>query len=266
MEKFEKTMAQITKYSDINQLLQFIVKRISGILGDNFVGVYLFGSLTYGDFNPESSDIDLVTILKNTITHDQLTRVKELHKEIERRFPKWSKRLELSYTPVDLFKNVQPPIEPRPYYGEGTFYDEASYGNEWIINNQLLRTHGISLIGPTFSELIPPIDPKEVQMACIKDLFKEWEPKLNEPEWLNNSHYQSYLVMNLCRILYTVMTGNLGSKIVSARWVKDHYPQWRTLIEVAEKWHYEVEMTKQTEALEFLKFVINEVKDNNLYN
>ena len=121
-------------------------------------------------------------------------------------------RLECSYTPIDMLKNILPPKEPRPYYGGGIFYDEAPYGNEWIINNYLLYEHGITLIGPDFKKLTTPIDIIEVQKACIRDLFQEWEPKITDFEWLDNSHYQSYLVMNLCRILYTVMCGVTGTK------------------------------------------------------
>ena len=119
-----------------------------------------------------------------------------------------------------MLKNILPPKESRPYYNNEIFYDEAPYGNEWIINNYLLYKHAIPLIGPDFKTLTNPIDIIEVQKACIRDLFQEWEPKIIDVEWLDNSHYQSYLVMNLCRILYTVSCGTTGTKKVSAAWVK----------------------------------------------
>ncbi len=191
------------------------------ILGDHLVGLYLFGSLSYGDFNPDSSDIDVVAILTHPASLDELEAIQQLHRDIGINYPTWAKRLECSYTPIDMLQNILPPASPRPYLGEGIFYPAAHYGNEWIINLYLLYQHGITLLGADFKTLVSPIDIIEVQKACIRDLFQEWEPKITDPDWLENSHYQSYLVLNLCRILYTVLVGSTGSKKVSARWVKD---------------------------------------------
>jgi predicted nucleotidyltransferase len=49
----------MTPYQDINKILSSMANSIQDILGKNLVGLYLFGSLSYGDFNPNSSDIDL---------------------------------------------------------------------------------------------------------------------------------------------------------------------------------------------------------------
>ena len=106
----------------------------------------------------------------------------------------------------------------------------------------------------------------EVQKACIRDLFKEWEPKLRDPEWLDDSHYQSYLVLNLCRILHAVIKADPRSKKVSSKWVKDTYPQWTQLIQTAEEWHYGIEMNMQFDSLDFLKFVNDLIKKHELYN
>ena len=248
-----------TSYKDINQVITYLAEGISEILQENLIGIYLFGSLTYGDFNNKRSDIDLTVILKNSATKPQLVKLEELHKEAENKYPKWKKRIENSYTPQNMLSSLVPP-GARPYYGEGVLYSESHYGNEWIINLYLLYNHGIAILGPKCSELLQPIKIKDVQEACIKDLFKEWEPKLREQEWLDNSHCQSYLVLNLCRILNTVINATVLSKKKSATWVKEKYPhQWKELIQTAEDWHYGIEMKQKKEALEFLQFVIGKV-------
>ena len=253
-----------TPYSDVNEVLQTLVRGFVDIFGKNLVGVYLFGSLSYGDFNPNRSDIDLMVILNNPASQRKLEVMEWLH--VDTVNEKWLERIEISYTPREMLHNVLPPEQPRPYFGEGVFYPEAHYGNEWIINLYLLYQHGIALIGPAFRTLIDPIPIVEVQKACIRDLFREWEPKLAaDPDWLNNSHYQSYLVLNLCRILYTVMRGATGSKKVSAQWVKSEFGEWRDLIETAERWQYGVEMQRKDDTLAFLRFVIETVKQTALY-
>jgi predicted nucleotidyltransferase len=248
----------VTSYRDINKIIVSMAQGISKIFNKNLIGIYLFGSLTYGDFNKESSDVDMVTILKNPVTESEFKELKELHKQIEKSSPDWAKRIENSYTPQSMLTSIMPPGS-RPYYGEGVFYSQAQYGNEWIINLYLLYNYGKAIVGPEFGELVQPIKIQDVQQACVRDLFKEWEPKLRELEWLDNSHYQSYLVMNLCRILNTVMNATTLSKKKSAVWVKQEYPKWKELIQTAGDWHFGTEMKQKDKTLEFLKFVIKEV-------
>ena len=251
----------MTPYNDINEILSFMANSIQGILGNNLIGLYLCGSLSYGDFNPNSSDIDLITVLAQPLNNSETKLIKQLHLQIEDLSKKWKDRLECSYTPINMFKNILPPKEPRPYYGGAIFYDEAPYGNEWIINNYLLYQHGISLIGPEFKKLIKPIDLIEVQRACIQDLFQEWEPKIKDTEWLDNSHYQSYIVINLCRILYTVIHGVTGKKKTSAEWVKKEFGlPWSNLIEHAAHWEYGKKLLLKSETINFIKFCVHEIK------
>ena len=94
--------------------------------------------------------------------------------------------------------------------------------------------------------------------------MKEWEPKINDPEWLANSHYQSYLVLNLCRILHTVVGGEPGSKKVAAEWTNAMYPQWKGLIEEAERWEYGKEMKRNDDVISFIKSAIVKVKEQGL--
>lgn len=253
-----------TSYTYINQVLDFLKEGVIKILDENLLGIYLFGSLSYGDFSPERSDIDLVTIIKKPASSEVLESLKQLHLQLEIDHKKWAKRVECSYVPIDMLQNILPPKDPRPYIGEGIFYPEAHYGNEWIINQYLLYKHGISLTGPDFKTLVEPIDIQEVRKACIKDLFEEWEPKINDHAFLQNSHYQSYLVLNLCRILHTVMCRSTASKRGSASWVKSEFPCWKNLIKIAENWHYGIEMNLQDETIKFIEFVVFKVKETHI--
>lgn len=256
----------ITPYQDINEILFQISKEVRRIISEKLIGVYLTGSFSYGDFNYDSSDVDLIVIVKEPCTHPEIDQIKALHRKIEAQYPRWAERVECSYTPVEMFKNTLPPKDPRPWYGGGIFYEEAPYGNEWIINSYLLYKHGIPLMGPDVKELIPLVSMIEVQKACIRDLFQEWVPKIEDVEWFNNSHYQSYFVMNLCRILYTVICGATASKKVSATWVKKEFGKsCQELIETAENWVYGKEMNARDEAIYFLKFVVEKVKETELY-
>ena len=257
-------MDNVTPYPAINSALAEWVEGLTRLLGKKIVGLYLSGSLAYGDFVPERSDIDLEAIVRNPLTKDELRSVEDLHRQIERRFPQWARRIECSYVPLELMRELAPPAKPRPWWGFGTLYSEAPAGNEWIINHYLLSKHGIALAGPDFNEFIPTIDISLVRQASARDLFQEWLPKISDTVWLANSHYQSYLVLNLCRILHTVIHGQPASKKVAAGWAKATYPRWKNLIEEADGWEYGREMKRQSDTVAFLRFAVERVRETEL--
>ncbi len=268
MRSGSATAASPSPYPDVNALVAFFVEEVSRILVENVVGVYLTGSLSYGDFNYERSDVDITVMVNRPVSADELEALRRCHLRMKVQFPKWASRLECTYTPVGMLSSLQPPKEPRPWYwgGEGRLYDAAQYGNEWITNNYLLYEYGIALRGPEFRQLMGPPSIEEVQKACIRDLFTEWEPKRTEAAWFQNGHYASYFVLNLCRILYTVIRKKVGSKKDAAAWVIRRYSEpWRGLVEAAQAWRYGTELELREPALRFLDFVIQEVSTTRIY-
>lgn len=250
---------RLTPHQDINNLLADWTEGVKSALGKNVVGLYLSGSLAYGDFVPERSDIDLQAVVRRPLDKNELRAIEMLHKDLNVHYPVWKGRLECSYVPLELMSEILPPKTPRPWWGFDTLHAKAPAGNEWIINHYFLSKHGIALFGPDFGTLIPPPDILEARKASARDLHKEWEPKINDPEWISNPHHQSYLVLNLCRILHTVVGGEPGSKKIAAAWAKQRYPQWGGLIEEAEKWKYGEKMERNEDAVAFITFTINEV-------
>jgi predicted nucleotidyltransferase len=227
------------------------------------MGIYLFGSLTYGGFNENSSDIDLVVITKTLLNEIEMEIIKNIHKKLIEVNSIWGgNRLEVSYTPIDMLKDKDIPVLPRPYYNE-IFYEKATYGNEWLINNYLLLKYGKTIYGPEFKSLIKyDITINDIKEFCVKDFFKEWLPKIEDNDWLLNSHYQAYIVLNICRIIYTVINLEIGNKKESARWVKEKYVKWKNLIEEAENWDYDKTMNRQNEIKEYIKYMEEIIKSN----
>lgn len=258
-------MKAITTYPKVNEVLIYWEEKVQEAIGQNLIGLYLFGSLAYGDFVPKRSDIDLVAVVKVPLSIVELEKVKKLHLDIEEKFPDWKGRVECSYLPNSMMNERLPPKQPRPYFGGGVWYTEADYGNEWLINQYFLYYNSIALVGPEYKSLmVAPPDLREVQKASIRDLLREWKPKIHDSEWLENSHYQSYLVLNLCRILYTLHNAKLGSKKVAADWVKKTFSEWCELIEEAEAWDYGKEMRQQKKVIAFIRFAIRNVSEMNL--
>ncbi len=134
----------------------------------------------------------------------------------------------------------------------------------WLINKYFLYKYGVTLAGADFKTLTKPVAIADVQKACARDLLREWVSKINDPAYLKDSHQQSYVVLNLCRILHTVTRGKPVSKKDAVAWAKKEYPQWVHLIADAAKWHYGVKMTRQKDVIGFIKFAAAQVKTRNL--
>src|SRR2546429_1566839 len=106
-------MKGATPYPAINTMLTEWVGGVKRLFGNKIVGLYLSGSLAYGDFVPERSDIDLQAVVRSPLTPDELRLVEQWHREIEQRCPQWADRIECSYVPLELLRELRPPAKPR---------------------------------------------------------------------------------------------------------------------------------------------------------
>jgi hypothetical protein len=244
----------LTAYPEINLLIHSFVEATQAEFPTNLVGIYLTGSLTYDDFLPGRSDIDLLVVHFTLPSLDETAAIGRLLKSIAINFPDWADRLECSFIPATWLPLTEPPETPRPYIGQGQLYPTAQYGNEWIINTWLLYEYGVTLVGAPFKTLRPPVSLTDVQNACRRDFVKEWLPKLDEPDSLDDPHMQSYVVLNLCRILSAILAGKVASKTPSAQWVQAVFPEWRDLVEAAQNWSYGQPMSYYEETLHFIRF------------
>jgi predicted nucleotidyltransferase len=222
---------------------------------ENIIGIYLFGSLAYGGFDEKTSDIDLAVVTKTFLNKIELEIIKNIHEKLNSINKKWANRLEVSYIPIEMLKEKNIPMIDRPYFNE-IFYERAGYGNEWLINNYLLIHYGKTIYGPEFGTLIKyDLNIEDIKESCINDFYKEWLPKINDDKWLLNSNNQSYIILNICRIINTIYNSKTENKQNSAKWVKENYKEWSKLIEEAEKWDYNKIMEKQNEIKEYIKYM-----------
>jgi hypothetical protein len=260
-------MGKVTPYDEINNFIETYTLHLLDACKEKITGIYLTGSLSYGDFNLMSSDIDITNILKAKFNKDELIEVRKIHETMQDSFPKWSRRFECTYTTIAMLSETLPPKEPRPWYNgnESRLYSAAPYGNEWIMNKYLLYEYSIPLFGPDFKIITNGVEMNEFQQACIRDIFEEWEPKLNENTYFDDDRHSVYFVLNLCRILYTLHTANAGTKPQSSDWTRQKFPEWNNIILCAQQWEYGKKFIHKKEINNFAQFVITEVEQTELY-
>jgi hypothetical protein len=215
---------QPTPYADVNTALHDLEARIRTILGDNFRGMYLSGSLALGDFDPHGSDIDFVVVTDQAISEDLFAALGEMHARFDAEGSPWAAKVEAVYAPRDALHYHAPTDERYPQIekGKALFMDRLESG--WIYHCYTLREFGMAVAGPDPRTLIDPVDPDDMRRAAAPIAEMWLEQAHSDPSWLawvRQRSSQSFVVLTLCRLLYTLDTGSVTSKPAAARWAEE---------------------------------------------
>ena len=112
----------MTPYPEINKLLDLLLSNTTLVLGNQLVGMYLYGSLATGDFNPETSDIDFLIVTTSSLSDKAFAELEAMHHRIWKSGLKWAAKLEGSYIPKRDIRRHDPRSAPCPTVNEGQFY------------------------------------------------------------------------------------------------------------------------------------------------
>jgi predicted nucleotidyltransferase len=210
-----------TPYPEVNTMLQVLLESVGNVLGSHLVGVYLDGSLTSGDFD-EDSDIDFVVVTSEDISGDLFLALQAMHERIATMDSAFAVQLEGSYISQQGLRCFDPAhaLHPNIERGEGERLKMVFHDDWWIIHRYILRERGIALAGPAPQTLIDPVSPNDLRRA-MRSVLDGWAMQiLDNPELISGRGYQSYVVLSLCRMLYTLQFGDVVSKPFAARWAK----------------------------------------------
>ena len=101
-----------TPYSDVNEILDILLTNAKAILQDQFIGMYLYGSLSSGDFDPISSDIDFLFVTTSILEDDIVSELEEMHNNMWNTGMTWASKLEGSYVHKELIRHHDPDGAP----------------------------------------------------------------------------------------------------------------------------------------------------------
>lgn len=251
---------QPTPYADVNVVLALLRTHVQAILGEHFVGLYLYGSLASGDFDPQRSDIDFMIVSAVELSDEWLPTLAAMHAQLTNSGLPWAKKLEGSYIPQAALRRYNPTDPPRLQINEGNFY-LAPHDSDWIIQRQILREQGVVVTGPDLRQMIDPVHPDAVRQAVLGILAEWWAPMLQNTARLQSREYQAYAVLSMCRALYTLDHGSVASKPSSARWAQTALdPRWFSLIEQALAWPHPPQPDNLDETLAFIRYTLARAK------
>ncbi len=226
---------QPTPHADVNAIIRELFSSITAVLGSQIVGVYLDGSLASGDFD-QDSDIDFVVITKEPINAEEFAELQAMHDRIALLDSVWAIQLEGFYISKQAVRRFDPaqPDYPNIERGPGERLKLVPHELTWNIHRHILRERGITLLGPAPETLIDPITANDLRQT-MSVILRGWAADiLNHLEWIQPRGYQSYVVLSICRILYTLEHGDVVSKKAALAWAYGHLEhQWTDLLQRA---------------------------------
>ncbi len=249
-----------TAYPAVNAVLDLLLNGVRAVLGDRLVGLYLYGSLASGDFDPDTSDIDFVAVTAEALPDELVEGLRALHARLAASGLKWAAKLEGAYIPRAELRRYDPQAGPFPGYNEGRFF-VAPHGSDWIIQRHVLREWGVVLAGPDPAGLIDAVEPDGLRRAVLGTAQEWWRPVLADPAWLRTAEYQAFAVLSLCRALFTLAHGAIASKQTSGRWALGALDaRWSALIDWALAWRKAPQTDRLDETLAFMRQALRQME------
>ena len=260
-----------TPFPDVNAILQELVESVQDILGQHLIGVYLEGSLANGDFD-EDSDIDFVVVTDVEVTERNFfSALETMHERIASIESPWAVELEGSYISTQALWRYDPANcqHPNLERGRGERLKMVQHDEVWNVHRHILRERGLTILGPDPKTMIDPLTSNELKRAMLSALNGWATHFLNHPEEIRQRGYQSYIVLTLCRILYTLKVGDITSKLKSANWAKEALDEkWKPLIENAWEGRHHSQMPADADEirqiLDFIKYSLEQSRQSNL--
>ena len=257
-------MTQSTIPDSVKPLLEAYLNHVQTELPGFAAALYLHGSIALDAFDIRHSDIDFIMIISRPCTADDLQHLKQIHQAVAREYPRWM--LEGSYIQWSDLGKLEADIAPHPHWHDGTF-DAAQTNDINAVTWWLLKTSGITLLGPQPAELDFSIAWEQVVVYMHQNLNTYWASWTKSPDkivrLLTDSGIE-WAVLSILRLYYSLIEHTITSKVGAGEYGLTHLPErWHCLIREALNIRNEVHgsiyrsrITRTIEAVAFLKYVI----------
>lgn len=228
---------QPTPYPAVNAVAHELLTSVHAIVGAQLAGMYLLGSLALGDFQPRTSDLDLLIVTHGALSDEIIAALRDLHQRFDQSASVWAARLDIIYIPQDVLREPFPTGARFPTVEWPGLLALAPLESGWPIQRHTLREYGVVVSGPDPRALLGPVPPDDLRRASAATV-EEWHAQAHsDPEWvarLREASHRTFVALTLCRLLYTLATGSAASKPAAARWVaRTLAPRWSNLIACA---------------------------------
>ena len=195
--------------------IESIVDAFVEVLGSNLVGVYLHGSLAMDCFNPKSSDIDIIVVVKGDIEPRLKKKLMQHLVVLEEGSPK--NEIEMSIVLEKDLDRGQHPLFFLLHYSEdikSNFIEtgllcENGYDPDLVTHLIMIKARGKTLYGKPIETLPIHVKRDDFLDSVMNDIVYEEEDLKSKPE---------YVILNLCRTLQYLFEGTHNSKREGGQW------------------------------------------------
>jgi predicted nucleotidyltransferase len=244
--------------ADVEALLRELLDRLTTSLEGALEAVYLYGSLVFGDFDPDVSDVDLLVVVASDVDDRQLARLAELHDAFAREHPAWKDRIEAVYISASALRGFRGGESSLVVISPSEPLHRTRTTRGWVANWHLVREHGVALYGPEPDAIIPPTRHDDFE-AALRSYLPELPPRA---EASGDPRVWAYAVLTVCRALYSCRERRQISKPQAGHWAARHYPEWSDTIQRAQAWRRgaaEESDAARRRALAFVRFGVERV-------
>jgi predicted nucleotidyltransferase len=195
--------------------LDKLVRSLGAELGDNLIGAFLHGSLALGCHNPALSDVDILVVIRRSLTREQRKTIEPLLAQIP--------RLEMHFLAEPGLVPWRHPAPYDAYYGSEGRLIGPGEDRDLAAHLTVAREAGVALLGPPPAEVLPQIPWEHYEDALLRDL-----------DWCRDHATELYGVLSPARIWATLDTVELHSKESGAAWALERAPaEFQPLLERA---------------------------------
>lgn len=204
-----------------------LIEALRQLLNKDLVGVYLFGSLAMGCFNPRTSDLDLLVVVRRGMTIETKKRLAELLLRLSNA----SVPMEVSFLTTESLKHWRHPTPYDFHFSEHhrAECDHALRAGEPIqwrglqgedpdlaAMTTMARERGVALHGPPVRATLPSVPERDFLAALLTD-----------SAWARQRMDQApvYAVLNQCRTLAYLGEGLILSKAEGGQWALSNLPK-----------------------------------------
>lgn len=193
-------------------------------LKDSFIGMYVHGSLSLGQFNNEISDIDIIVVVSSKIeVNTRFSIIKELLDISNQPIA-----IEISFMTADVLTNWTYPPLFELHYSEGwrsqctkavseedtSMWENTYEDPELACHLTLVKKKGIHIYGEKIEDIIPDVPESHFISAIIGDAQLSLSQLSENP---------TYTILTPWRIIAFLETKQLFSKVQAGRWAIETY-------------------------------------------
>lgn len=219
--------------AEVVEVLDELLPMVRDQLGEELVGIWLWGSATLGGYRPGRSDVDLLVGLAHDPDERMVERLRTPHEALVELLPQWRDRIEAAYVGLDSLASFRDREHPIVRISPGEPINLRSADRAWLVDWWQARTHGVTLDGPPPAEALPAIEVDELR-EHLRSGMQQWAD-VDPAGW--RPSYASYVVLGIARALRAIATGRQASKQDAGSWLVHAHPEWAPLAVAAVEAH-----------------------------